>query len=320
MILFAGVVWRGLTNFRTHLEILQLLKLPPFDEMFRNNPRFAFKYLTHDYLVRGFTVTQRATCFLHHYRRLRGVLPARLLRQTLHWDVTLHEFFEDSNRFALTLGLSRPFDKEGELSINLKVRGDIVFTLSFTIVPGWVVKSGASEILLITRLQGTPGCYAPIKLATKASHQVGPSALLLAALQGIAVALGIREIAAVDAANQSSYSEDFAACFKSAYDDFFAELVMTKTADGFFSSSVPIQDKPLAVIKQGHKLRTKEKRAFKQQIESSCTDFFLRVADQVKITSNVEFSVPTGDAIESRLHGIPCSTLNEELTLQHRDW
>jgi uncharacterized protein VirK/YbjX len=107
-------------------------------------------------------------------------------------------------------------------------------------------------------------------------HEVGPSALLLAALQGIADALGIGEIAAVSASSQSSYCEEFAPSFKSAYDDFFAEVGITKTDAGFFLSPIPIESKPLAFIKRGHKLRTKEKRAFKQQIRSACARFFSR--------------------------------------------
>ena len=127
------------------------------------------------------------------------------------------------------------------MCIRDRVNGDIVYVLSFAIIPGRVVGANAAEVLLVTRLQGTPGCYAQIKLATKASHEVGPSALLLAALQGVADGFGVREIAAVDAEKQSSYCEGFAVCFKSAYDDFFSKLAMDKTASGFYLSPVPIE-------------------------------------------------------------------------------
>jgi uncharacterized protein VirK/YbjX len=267
-------LWRALTNIGTHRKVLQLLKLPPFAETARDNPRFAFKYLTHDYLVQGFTVAERASCFLHHYRRLHAALPDRLLRQTLQGDVTLHEIRESCNCFAITMGLSTPYDKEGEMSLNLQVDGETVFLLSFTIVPGWVVESEAAEILLVTRLQGMRGCYRQIYLATKTLHDVAPGALLLAALQGIANAFGIGEIAAVSASRQSSCTEDSAAAFKKAYDDFFVELGIPENSAGFFFSPVPIVDKPLACIKQGHKLRTREKRAFKQQIQLACAGFF----------------------------------------------
>jgi len=276
----ASLLWRALINLGKYHEIVRLLKLPPFPETVRNNPRFAFKFLLTNYLVRGSTGIEGVTCFLHHYSRLRNALPDHLLRQTLHWDITLHDFSDGGNQIAITMGRSRPCDKEGELSLNLKVNGDIVYVLSFAIIPGRVVGANAAEVLLVTRLQGAPGCYAQIKLATKASHEVGPSALLLAALQGVADGFGVREIAAVDAEKQSSYCEGFAVCFKSAYDDFFSKLAMDKTASGFYLSPVPIEDKPIALIKQGHKLRTKEKRAFKQQIRAYCAGFFIGRSDQ----------------------------------------
>jgi uncharacterized protein VirK/YbjX len=274
-----SIFWRGLTHLGTHREVLRLLlKFPPLTEIVFSNPGFAVKYLTPDYLARGFTVTERASCFLHHYRRLHVVLPDSLLRRALQEEITIHEISEGDNRFAITMGLSRPYDEEGELSLHLRVDGEVVFVLSFTIVPGSVVQSQAAEILLITRLQGIKGCYDQISLATRTLHDVGPAALLFAALQGIAVAFGIGEIAAISAVRQSCYTRECAASFKEAYDDFFTELGMSKGATGFYHSPVPVQGKPLTSIKQGHKLRTKEKRVFKQEIRLACACFFLKSA------------------------------------------
>lgn len=280
--LLGGVLWRGFTHVKTHREVLRMiLKCPPLTEFVFSHPSFAVKYLMRDYLARGFTVAEHASCFLYHYRRVYAVLPDHLFRQTLLEDFTIHEIFEDVHRFTLTMGLSRPYDEEGELSLNLCVDGEIVFILAFTIVPGSVVQSPAQEVLLVTRLQGVKGAYAQIAAATKAMHDVAPGALLLAALQGLGDTFGINEIVAVSAVRQSSYSEGGAAVFKEAYDDFFTELGMTNQATGYYSTSIPLQGKPLACIKHGHKLRTREKRAFKQLIQSICADFFRNSAPAV---------------------------------------
>jgi hypothetical protein len=273
--LLGGVLWRGFTHVNTHREVLRMiLKCPPLTEFVFSHPSFAVKYLMRDYLARGFTVAEHASCFLYHYRRVYAALPDHLFRQALLEDFTIHEIFEDVHRFTLTMGLSRPYDEEGELSLNLCVDSEIVFILAFTIVPGSVVQSPAQEVLLVTRLQGVKGAYAQIAAATKAMHDVAPGALLLAALQGFGEAFGINEIVAVSAVRQSSYSEAAAAVFKEAYDDFFTELGMTNHATGFYRASIPLQGKPLTCIKHGHKLRTREKRAFKQQIQSICAGFF----------------------------------------------
>ena len=172
------------------------------------------------------------------------------------------------------MGLSLPYDNEGELTLSLRVDGDIVFVLSFTIVPGSLVESKAAETLLITRLQGIKGCHRQIGDATTAMHDVAPCLLLVAALQGVADAFGISAIAAVPADRQTSYTKDYAFAFKEAYDDLFIERGLSKGTTGFFSSPVPIAQKPLTSIKQGHKLRAKKKRAFRKRVQLACADFF----------------------------------------------
>lgn len=272
--LLAGVAWRGITNMGAHRGVLRLLELAPLSEIARDNPRFSFKYLTHDYLVRGLTTAQRAQCFLHNYRRLHAALPERLLRQIMLSSVTVHEFDAGGTHFSISLCLSRDFDKEGELSLNLHVDGEIVFLLAFTVVPGSIVNAVPAEMLLVSRIQGMKGSYPQIQAATKTLHDVAPNALLFAAVRGIATALGIGEIAAVTAARQSSFSEESAGDFMQAYDEFFGGLGLCATADGFFLVPADWEGKALAGIKQGHKLRTRKKRAFKQGIQQACADYF----------------------------------------------
>jgi uncharacterized protein VirK/YbjX len=269
--LIAGFLWRGITNIDSWFNVHRLTRLQDFAEVIQSDPKFPFKFLFRHYLARGFTVAERASCFLHHYQRLRAMLPASLLKQVLDKQIILHEFPDCGNRIALSMGLSRPFTKEGELSLNLLVDGEIVFVLSFTIVPGCVVESELATALLVTRIQGRKGCYSQISFATKTLHDVAPCALLFAALQGVAYAFEIGEIAFICAARQTYFSAEDADAFQSTYDDFFAELGLAKNASGFFLNPLPIEDKPLVDIKRGHKIRTKKKRAFKRQVEHDVT-------------------------------------------------
>jgi uncharacterized protein VirK/YbjX len=272
------IAWRIFTNLAMHRKVVQVLRLRPFAAIVESNPKFAFKYLAAKYLVRGLTVTERATCFVHHYTRLYDSIFDRALQQILYWDVEFRTIFETGGRLALSIGASRPFENEGELSLLLKMDGEIFFTLSFTIVPGWVVKSKASEVLLISRLQGMPGYSSErIRLAVKAMHGVHPRVLLLSALEGIAIALRIREIASVSTRNHVDYRKDLDSVFKNSYDDFFTELGLMDCGTGFFTSTVPMADKPLSLIKRGHKIRTRKKRAFRQLIRVACSDDFLKI-------------------------------------------
>lgn len=260
------ILWGVSTNIPRHLEIFQIMRFPAYAELLRIDPRFRLKFLIRDYLVRGFSTAQRAACFLHHYKRLHASTSAEFLDRTLHRRVTVFEARRDEIDIEISLCFSRPFEKEGELSLNLHVNGAVVFVLSFTLIPGWVVQSEAEELLLISRLQGTNGFYPQVRAATKALHHVAPAALLLAALHGFAKAFGIGVMAGVSAVRQSSFTEELSLFYKSAYDDFFSEIGIPKNTSGFFLSSIPPEDKPMSSIKKGHKIRTREKRQFKLQI------------------------------------------------------
>lgn len=250
------------------LEIFQILNLPALQGLASTYKELPFKYLADEYLARNLTVAERASCFLHHYKYLSAKFPGDLLHQTLYGDVSVLEFDEGGNLYDVTMGLSKPSEceYEGELSLYLRVNGAPVFNLSFTIVPGWVVGSEAPDVLFITRLQGMQGCFRPISLATKTLCEVAPPALLVAALEGVAKACGIREMAGVCATRHVSYNQDCANSLKKAYDDFFTAIGATRSAANFFCSPLPVQQKPLAFIKKGHKTRTRKKRAFKQQV------------------------------------------------------
>ncbi len=275
----AHLLWGGVNSLGTLHKIVRLLQVAPFGEIARNNPRFNFKFASLDYLAIGFTVPQRAASFLHHYTRLHAALPVPLLRQFMQTDVTIHEIPEQAPRFAITMGLSEPVDNEGEMSLNLRVDGKIVSVFSFTIVPGPVVRSKAQEVFLLTRIQGVRGCFPQIQTATRALYDVAPSHLLLAALQGIADAFGITELVAINATmHRSANSVEPAVRFDKSYDEFFGELGFARTSDGFFVSPIPIPDKPMTFIKPGHKIRTKEKRAFKREIQSACAQFLLNAS------------------------------------------
>jgi uncharacterized protein VirK/YbjX len=275
--------WRALANLSKVREVLMfLVKDPLFFEMLQKDPKFGYKILANNYLARDFSIPEAITCYLLHYRRLRSLLPDRLLRQVLLDEVTLYALRDGGGRFVLTLGMSRPYDNEGELTLRLRVDGDVVYELSFTIVPGYLVETNLTEALLITRLQGVRGCFAQISAATKALHSVAPDRLLFTALLGVAEAFAVRAIAAIPGHRQTSYSKEDAISFQHAYDDFFSELGFSRSATGLFYATLPLNQKPLLSIQRSHRLRAKKRRAFKNQVTAACSRFFQSFAGESK--------------------------------------
>jgi uncharacterized protein VirK/YbjX len=258
---------RGLlTNLQGQCEIFKLMALPEFRRMASVDPHVPFKYLSRDYLARCLSVSERASCFMHHYSYLHRKFPSKLLRQTMQRDVRVFELKVDGHVYVVSMALSRKESREGELSLTLEVDGAEVYVLQFTVVPGWVVKSGAADVLLITRLQGIKGCYPQIHQATKAFREVAPPALLLSVLQGIAKACNINELAGVCARSQFSYNECSLSAFSEAYDEIFTQLGAGRSSADYYSCSLPLPEKPVDHIKNGHRSRTKKKRAFKLEI------------------------------------------------------
>ena len=255
-------------NIPLQVKALRILSRPEYLRLVRITPRFAAKFLASDYIARGLTIEQQAACFLHHYRRLPDVLSPELLCGVLFDDVIVDEIDADEHCFTVKLGLSRPWDNEGEMSLNFEVDGQLVFILSFTIVPGWVVQSELDEVVLISRLQGVKGRFAEIQLATRTLHDIAPPAVLVAALCGLADAYGIRGMAGISAPMKPEFyfDEVEAGHIQQAYDKFLAELGGIRAPSGFYLAPIPLPEKPMSLIKKGHKTRTREKRAFKRDV------------------------------------------------------
>jgi uncharacterized protein VirK/YbjX len=304
----ARILWDFSTNLPTQLEIFHILGQPTFADNMSIDPGLPFRYLNANYLARGLPATKRATCFLHHYRRLNALLSDKVLWQVLHSNIALIDICEEDSLFRITMGVSL-FPREGELSLNFEVNGEVVFVLSFSIVPGRLVGLEAPDVLLIARLQGVKGCNEQIHFATKTLHEVAPPALLLAALQGIAGAFEIQDIAGVCFDRQFSYDQEFSTRFKEAYDDFFADVGAIRNAANFFCSPIPLQEKPLSFVKQGHKTRTKRKRAFKQQIADSVRQ---RLGEDCRVTSKAPQFV-FSDAVAINLRNqVPSSASSQD--------
>lgn len=273
-----SIVWNMLLNVRSLTRLVRLLRLEPFCEVWHYNPRFAIKCLGHNYLARDFDSRRGVECFLHHYQRVHSTFPSPTLKMILHWDIPLFQTTDDGHTFSIDLGTSRPYDKEGELSLLLRVDAMNIFNLTFTIVPGAQVGSEAAEALLVSRLQGEKSSPDAVRLATKAMCNVRPRALLFAALQGVGRALGVEEIDAVGGREQSSYCGNCESSFRNGYDEFFSEIGLQKNHAGHFFSQIPIPEKPLELIDRNNRRTAKKKQALKAHVREVCAESIWRAS------------------------------------------
>ena len=85
-----------------------------------------------------------------------------------------------------------------------------------------------------------------------------------------------------------------------AYDEFWMELGAERATDKFFRSPIPLREKPIDLIKKGHRARTRKKRAMKQQIADAVfrslfgnTESILVPSDSV--CASVEMPLPEAE-------------------------
>jgi uncharacterized protein VirK/YbjX len=87
----------------------------------------------------------------------------------------------------------------------------------------------------------------------------------VAALVGIARAWDIRQLGGITASSQFS-REHCPPALVRTYDDFFASLGASRISEQFFATPIPLKEKAIDEITNGHKARTRKKRLFKMMV------------------------------------------------------
>lgn len=270
------VLSRIAPNLSMQFRVFQILKIGVYARFVCSKPAFLFKYLSPRYLLRDVPVTTRTTCFLRHYLHLNTAMPQGLLRRIMLGNATIFALRNDDHLFEIAIGRSqeiadtRHIEHEGEMSIHLLVDKVYVYVLSFTVVPRWVAgcddATQAADVLLITRVQGSLGVFPSIALAARTMHGIPPEMLLLSALHGVGMAIGVPTMAGVSAERHLCYDQNHDAIFRKCYDEFFARAGALRNPAGFYLGTFPLPEKPLSLVKRGQKTRVRAKRAFKQQV------------------------------------------------------
>lgn len=273
-----GIVTRGATSVATWPGVIRIVMIPTYARLVVSYPNLPFRYLTDSYLTKGFTVSERCTCFTHHYRWLYENLSRQHLGVLLKGGWHLASLGEVEESIEITVSFCGRIYKEGELLMTLRVAGEVVYSMGFTIVPGVVLGSQATSIFLVSRMQGTRGKIKEISQIYRTRCGAGPAAILLAALQGFGEAAGIGAIACISGKDQTSYVDEFARSFSAGYDQFFSIRGAEKNESNVFVAKIPLQEKPLENFKKGLRSRTVKRRELKRGVVESvreCVSSFL---------------------------------------------
>lgn len=253
---------RVLAYYRDHRALCQLgvyrnhVAAPSNDDLFH--------HLSHrDYLIKGLSPRQRVQAVLSHYRFEEttfndGYLAAVYGQRSLPlWQ---HE--AEGSTFLIQLEMASRSNAEGDLTLALVADGKCLHRLSFSWLEGDMVGVDMPVVPFIARNQGR---WVDSGAAFEAFERVfpnnSPSFFCFAAMQGIALALGMDKVVAIRSESHIAYDPDPEKHFGNAYDGFWKILGGEEMPgrDGYLIP-LPFYVKPLSEMPSKHRKRAALRR------------------------------------------------------------
>ena len=246
---------------------------PDLAKLIRIHPRLIYRYLG-DYLITNFSTADKLAVLTAHYRFLLRSTQKDFFK-SIQEKACLWQETHNNNQYSIALVFPFGRDSEGDLSLIFEFNSQPIYLVSFTFISTEVKPFQFNQAIFVGRIQGLTDINL-IRNTTKSIHDIAPSALLMAALQGVALACKLNTIIGVSNDQQVS-TTDKHIFFN--YDLFWYSLGADKTRENLFVLPVPFTEKPIELIKNNHRRRTLHKRQYKNKIKQEIfTDFhkFLR--------------------------------------------
>lgn len=252
---------RVLLYYRDHQALCQL-------DVYRNYVAPAqhgrpFHHLTQpDYLAKGLSARERVQCALSHYHFEETTFNSAYKRAVyLEGGLTLWQHLEDGCSFSIALEAACGANAEGDLSIVLVADGRVLHRLSFSWIDGAAVGVQAPMVPFIARNEGR---WTESGAAFEAFERIfpnnSPSFFCFAAMQGVAQAVGIGQVAAIKCSSHIAYEPNQIKHFANAYDGFWKILGGVEMPGKAWLIALPFYLKPLADMPSKHRKRAAQRR------------------------------------------------------------
>jgi uncharacterized protein VirK/YbjX len=256
-----------------HLKLAGVLKPMHAEGLVgaKSNHLYLFEYLS-----ASLKTSAKLKILTNHYTYFQNKFPASVSRQILKEEgITCWKEIKDANIFEIKLMNSVPEQAEGPLALNFMMNNNILYTLAFTFSKGKEFGLVDDQIIYITRLQGAKKSLDIISKAAKSLNDINPPTLLISAIEGLALSLGIKTILGINAINQLSFNYVDRNSFYKNYDEFWETFGSVKTYSGDYMLSMPLSYKTIAFIKSKHRSRTLNKRKIRQEISRKIYMYFV---------------------------------------------
>jgi uncharacterized protein VirK/YbjX len=222
-----SLVHRAQTRRWLHL----LNSHPAFSEYVRNYPRFLYK-IYRPYLTNTLAMEQRLAVLASHYQFifLRGLGP--VVAAASHGAVPLATAEgKTGSRYQLVLRAIGPFEREGELALQLLDGDAALYSIAFTFA-----RRAGCDSVTVGCIQGAQGAATldAIRHATRELHGVRPKQLLVMLVRQLGYECGCSEMRMVSNANRVVRGAMRQGRVRADYDQLWHELGAEVHDDGDF--------------------------------------------------------------------------------------
>jgi uncharacterized protein VirK/YbjX len=254
---------RVMRFYRDHAALCQL-------DVYRNYVLAApnddpFHHLSHrGYLIEGLSSRQRVQCVLSHYRFEETTFDAAY-KQAVYaaGGLALWRQQVGENEFLIRLEMASRMNAEGDLTIALVADGTVLHRLSFSWIDGAVAGLPAPLLPFVARNQGR---WIEANDAFEAFDRCfpnnSPSFFCFAAMQGVAQAVGMDQVAGVKCTSHIAYDASEEKQFANAYDGFWKILGGVEMPGKAWRIALPFYLKPLADMPSKHRKRAAQRRDY----------------------------------------------------------
>jgi uncharacterized protein VirK/YbjX len=252
-----------------HWKVTAALATPTAYEALKKQPHLGIKYLHSKYLVKGLSTAERASAVIHHYSVLERKFCRQFLDAVMGEGVSIWDYETNGELHCISLVFSHPTDNEGELTLEYRFAGNLIYVASFNFAPGGLADLRDTTVVLITRMQGVAANFAHVQNAMKALKGLSAADVLTVAFEGLSNGLNIETILATGADTQVCYDDLLRPRFIAAYDKHFTAFGGEKITPKFYALALPLYEKDISKVKSSNRARVKSQRAVKRSIVES---------------------------------------------------
>lgn len=231
-----------------------------------------FHHLSHrDYLVKGLSARQRVQCVLSHYGFEDASFDAAY-KQAVYMSggLALWQHEANGSRFLIRLEMASRMNAEGDLTIALVADDKVLHRLSFSWVDGAIAGLPSGLLPFVARNQGRwTDSGEAFEAFENAFPNNSPSFFCFAAMQGVAQAVGMEQVAAVKCTAHIAYDPNEVKHFANAYDGFWRILGGSELPGDTWRIPLPFYLKPLADMPSKHRKRAAQRREYWRAIGDS---------------------------------------------------